>query len=114
MPSTPEPRHARERGASDDSPIDLGWDEVSRELQTRWPRLNEHDLAAMASEFQSFAAGNYQLLVGRLRERYGLDESTALQEVQIFVRALDPAVAGTPMRQQSSQTQGYGRPLGGK
>jgi len=114
MPSTPEPRPAHERSANDESPIDLGWDEVSRELQARWPRLHDHDVAAMAAEFAAFAAGNYQLLIGRLRERYGLDEITALQEVQVFVRALDPAVAGTPLRQQASQTQGYGRPLGGK
>lgn len=114
MPSTPEPRAARERSANSDSPIDLGWDEVSSELKTRWPRLNDRDLSALAAEFESFAAGNYQLLIGRLRERYGLDESTAEQEVQVFVRTLDPTVAGTPLRQQSSQTQGYGRPLGGK
>ena len=114
MPSPPDPRPARERSANDERPIDLGWDEVAQELRARWPRLNDHDLAAVAAEFESFAAGNYQLLVGRLRERYGLDESTAEQEVQVFVRALDPAVAGTPLRQQSSRTQGYGRPLGGK
>ncbi len=114
MPSTPEPRPARERSSNDERPIDLGWDEVSRELTVRWPRLNDHDLQAMAAEFESFTAGNSQLLVGRLRERYGLDESTAEQEVQVFVRALDPSVRGTPQRQQSASTVGYGRPLGSK
>jgi hypothetical protein len=112
MPSPQEPRPHRDRDS--EVPIDLGWDEVSGELTARWPRLNEHDLQALASEFKAFAAGNYQLLVGRLRERYGLDESTAEQEVQVFVRSLDPSVRGTPLRQQSAPTVGYGRPLGGK
>ncbi len=115
MPSTPEPRPHRGRDERvDETPIDLSWDEVAAELTSRWPRLNEHDLQAMAAEYESFTAGNYQLLVGRLRERYGLDESTAEQEVQVFVRALDPSVRGTPLRQQSSPTVGYGRPLGTK
>ncbi len=115
MPSTPEPRPHRERDERvDETPIDLSWDEVAAELTSRWPRLNEHDLQAMAAESDSFAAGNYQLLVGRLRERYGLDESRALQQVQAFVRALDPSVSGTPLRQQSAATVGYGRPLGTK
>ena len=114
MPSTPEPRPHRERERRDIIPVDLSWDEVAGELTSRWPRLNEHDLQAMAAEYDSFTAGNYQLLIGRLRERYGLDESTAEQEVQVFVRALDPSVRGTSQRQQSASTVGYGRPLGTK
>lgn len=113
MPTTPETRPDRGDGI-DESPVDLGWDEVSVELTSRWPRLNEHDIEALRSEFAAFTAGNYQLLIGRLRERYGLDQSAAEEDVRLFVRALEPSVRGSPLRQHSSPTMGYGRPLGGR
>lgn len=115
MRSTPGPRRDREHeGAADDVRVDLGWEDIRRELAARWPRLNERDLEALAAESDALSVGNYQLLVGRLRERYGLEQTAAEEEVRKFVRALDPSVRSTPLRQHSTPTLGHGRPLSDK
>ncbi len=103
-------RGNREReGRSDDVRIDLGWDDIQPHLAARWPKLNERDLQALASEIDDLVTGNSQLLVGRLREHYGLSQSDAEGEVRVFVRAVAGGAIGA---EHSSPKVGYGKSRG--
>lgn len=63
----------------------IGWDAFLRRTATRWARLSGNDLATL--DQIAFAVGNYDGLVGRVRERYRLNEREAAREVEIFVHS---------------------------
>jgi hypothetical protein len=90
-------RGNREReGGADDLRIDLDWPEVRAALTTRWTKLDPEDVNALGRNFDAFAAGDTQALVGRLRERYGLDQFTAEDQVRQFVRSLVDQAPSSP------------------
>lgn len=102
-----------EASRADAEAIDLGWDDVREAIRQRWPRLTDNDLAALASEHAAFMSGNYQLIVGRLRERYGLGEFEAQDQVRRFIRSISVEVGGSSGPQHSTPTRGSGKPSTG-
>jgi uncharacterized protein YjbJ (UPF0337 family) len=60
--------------------IKSNWPRLQGKLRASWTRLTYEDV--------SFAEGDRDYLVGRLRERYGLDERTAKTKVAQFERLL--------------------------
>ncbi len=109
MRETTASRGNRERaGGSDDVEIDVTWEDLRPQLVSRWSRLSDNDLEALGAAHEAFVRGDYQLLLGRLRERYGIEERPALEAIRAFVRGL---VSPSPARSQDSQGfgQGFGR-----
>ncbi len=97
------------QGRSDDLVSYLTFEEVRDALVARWPRLDEQDLEAIRLQFDAFLLGNYQVLIGRLRERYGLSQTAAENEAALFVRRHDPSADGSSGRAHSARTLGYGK-----
>lgn len=64
---------------------DIGWDAFLRRVRQRWPKLTNTDMRAL--DQIAFAVGNYEGLVGRLRERYSLTEKQAQRETDVFLQA---------------------------
>jgi uncharacterized protein YjbJ (UPF0337 family) len=56
------------------------WPRLQGKLRSKWNRLTYEDV--------SFTEGDRDYLVGRLRERYGLDEAAAKTKVAQFERML--------------------------
>jgi len=56
------------------------WPRLQGKLRAKWTRLTYEDV--------SFGEGDRAYLIGRLRERYALDEATATTKVTQFERML--------------------------
>jgi hypothetical protein len=78
------PERVKKADEAPDYAADVGWEAFLRSTRKRWPRLTDTDLSAL--DQIAFAVGNYEGLVGRLRERYALNESDAQKEVDVFLR----------------------------
>lgn len=66
--------------------IQRDWDAYQANARGRWSRLTRKDLTRIA--------GNRERLLAKLRERYGLDEAQALQQLarwQTILRRLNPS-----------------------
>jgi hypothetical protein len=79
------PERVKQQDETPDYAEEVGWEAFLRSTRARWPKLTDTDLSAL--DQISFAVGNYEGLVGRLRERYAMTESDAMREVDIFLRA---------------------------
>jgi hypothetical protein len=71
---------------TNDPSEETSWTELLRRIGERWPRLTRNDLASLREE--DFSRCNYEGLVGRLRERYAVDESDAQRAVQTLLSSL--------------------------
>ena len=98
--------HSPER--TEQGRVEVSRDELRERAAERWTRLSEHDLDALASEVDAFTSGNFDLLIGRLRERYSLPQHAAEEAVALFVREL-AAPPGGPGPQHSPPSVGLGR-----
>ena len=74
---------------------DLDWDRLAGDwgraggrLRQQWGRLTEEDVAA--------AGGNRDLLLERIRERYGLGQDEAQRQLQDWAGAQGKGAAGAP------------------
>lgn len=56
------------------------WPRLQGKLRANWSKLTYEDV--------SYAEGDRMYLIGRLRDRYGLDESAAKVKVAAFERML--------------------------
>ena len=56
------------------------WPRLQGKLRASWSKLTYEDV--------SYGEGDRQYLIGRLRERYGLDETAARLKVAAFERML--------------------------
>jgi uncharacterized protein YjbJ (UPF0337 family) len=56
------------------------WPRLQGKLRSKWSKLTYEDV--------SFGEGDRVYLIGRLRDRYGFDESTAVTKVAQFERLL--------------------------
>jgi uncharacterized protein YjbJ (UPF0337 family) len=56
------------------------WQRLQGKLRAKWNKLTYEDV--------SFTEGDRQYLIGRLRERYALDEAAAKVKVAAFERML--------------------------
>ena len=56
------------------------WPRLQGKLRAKWTRLTYEDV--------TYGEGDREYLIGRLRERYGLDQATAQTRVMQFERIL--------------------------
>lgn len=54
--------------------LEENWQQVRGEAKTKWSRLTEDDLQQVDGEYDRF--------VGRLQERYGMEEEKARRQVE--------------------------------
>jgi hypothetical protein len=90
--------HVQASQDSEDPSVEAAWQGLIERIAARWPALTPNDLRSLSTD--DFARGNYEGLVGRVRERYGRTETNAQREVAALVqsatRAPDAALEQPP------------------
>jgi uncharacterized protein YjbJ (UPF0337 family) len=64
------------------------WKQMKGSVKTQWGRLTDDDLEIIA--------GQRDLLVGKIQERYGISKDTALKQVDDW----NPGVVNEPQRER--------------
>jgi uncharacterized protein YjbJ (UPF0337 family) len=62
------------------------WKQLKGKLKMKWGRLTDDDL--------DFIAGQKDVLVGKIQERYGVKKEEALRQVEEWNSAIDKESAG--------------------
>ena len=62
------------------------WKQIKGSVKERWGKLTDDDL--------DFIAGQKDVLVGKIQERYGLKKEEALRQVEEWNATLGPESAG--------------------
>jgi uncharacterized protein YjbJ (UPF0337 family) len=70
------------------------WKQYKGKIKEKWGELTDDDL--------SIIGGQYEQLVGRVQERYGIAREEAEQEVDDYMTSLGPQRAERPKRRKAS------------
>jgi uncharacterized protein YjbJ (UPF0337 family) len=72
--------------------IEGNWKQLKGQVQTRWGKLTDDDL--------TMAAGNTEILRGKIQERYGIAREEAQKQLDDFMKH---QAAGTQHKEAASQ-----------
>jgi len=82
--------------------IEGKWKEFGGRFREKWGKLTNDDWDVIA--------GKRDQLVGKIQQRYGVERERAQQEVDEFVRAMQPESGGAP--DETAGTSGKARRAG--
>lgn len=80
MREPPEPRISERRLWMNWQTVEGKWDQIKGQVRQRWGKLTDDDLTQMR--------GRREHLVGKVKERYGLEREAAEREVDDFISRL--------------------------